>query len=130
MMKSEGIDPAKKVQGKLKEIFVSGGFQEAINFSFEDYELLTLFGKTEALGILNPISSEGSVMRTSLLPGLIRNTVLNLNRQEQDVRLFEIGKIFIPCREGQASRRDNEISCGCNRKKTAGTMGQGGIRFL
>jgi phenylalanyl-tRNA synthetase beta chain len=100
-MKSEGADPAKKVQGKFKEIFVSGGFSEAINFSFEDYELLTLFGKTEALGILNPISSEGAVMRTSLLPGLIRNSVLNLNRQEQNVRLFEIGKIFIPAGKGE-----------------------------
>jgi phenylalanyl-tRNA synthetase beta chain len=100
-MKSEGVDPAKKVQGKFKEIFVSGGFSEAINFSFEDYELLTLFGKTGALGILNPISSEGAVMRTSLLPGLIRNSVLNLNRQEQNVRLFEIGKIFIPAGKGK-----------------------------
>lgn len=101
IMKSEGIDPEKRVQARLKEIFISGGFHEAINYSFEDYEMLTLFGKTEALGILNPLSSEGSVMRTSLLPGLLRNTALNLNRQEQDVRLFEIGKIFIPSGKGK-----------------------------
>ncbi len=101
IMKSEGIDPEKRVRARLKEIFISGGFHEAINYSFEDYELLTLFGKTEALGILNPLSSEGSVMRTSLLPGLLRNTALNLNRQEQDVRLFEIGKIFIPAGKGK-----------------------------
>jgi phenylalanyl-tRNA synthetase beta chain len=100
-MKTEVIDPAKIAVRRFKEIFVSGGFSEAINFSFEDYELLTLFGKTEALGILNPLSSELAAMRTSLLPGLIRNSVLNLNRQEQNVRLFEIGKIFIPTGEGQ-----------------------------
>jgi phenylalanyl-tRNA synthetase beta chain len=101
IMKSEGVDPAKKVERRFKEIFVSGGFSEAINFSFEDYELLTLFGRTEALRIMNPLSSEGAVMRTSLLPGLIRNCVLNLNRQEQNVRLFEIGKIFTPSGKGE-----------------------------
>jgi phenylalanyl-tRNA synthetase beta chain len=100
-MKSEGIDPAKKVERRFKEILVSGGFSEAINFSFEDYELLTLFGKTEALRILNPLSKEGEVMRTSLLPGLIRNAMLNLNRQEQNVRLFETGKIFLPSGKGE-----------------------------
>jgi len=50
---------------------------------------------------LNPLSSELAAMRTSLLPGLIRNSVLNLNRQEQNVRLFEIGKIFIPAGKGK-----------------------------
>jgi len=100
IMKSETVDPAKKVERRFREIFISEGFSEAINFSFEDYELLSLFGKSEALKILNPLSSEGAAMRTSLLPGLIRNAALNLNRQEQNVRLFEIGKIFIPGGEG------------------------------
>ncbi len=100
VMKSETADPAKKVEKRFREIFISGGFSEAINFSYEDYELLSLFGKSEALRILNPLSSEGAVMRTSLLPGLIRNAALNLNRQEQSVRLFETGKIFIPGGDG------------------------------
>ncbi len=100
IMKSEGLDTGKKVKNILKEVLVSAGFHEVINFSFEDCGLLTLFGKSEALEILNPLSSEGSVMRTSLLPGIIRNSVLNLNRQEHDVRLFEAGKIFIPSGRG------------------------------
>ena len=100
IMKSEGVDTGKKVKNILKEVLVSAGFHEVINFSFEDCGLLTLFGKSEALEILNPLSSEGSVMRTSLLPGIIRNSVLNLNRQEHDVRLFEAGKIFIPSGKG------------------------------
>jgi phenylalanyl-tRNA synthetase beta chain len=100
LMKSEHPDPATRVRERFKEILISNGFNEAINYSFEDYELLTLFGITEALRILNPLSSVGSVMRTSLIPSLIRNTVLNLNRQEQDVRLFEIGKIFVPSGKG------------------------------
>ncbi len=100
-MKTERTDPAKIVLGRFKEIFVSGGFSEAINFSFEDSGLLTHFGNTGALAILNPLSSELAAMRTSLLPGLIRNSVLNLNRQEQNVRLFEIGKIFIPAGKGE-----------------------------
>ncbi len=98
-MSTELTSHGKKVQGKFKEIFTADGFYEVINYSFEDHEMLSLFSKEEALGILNPLSKEGSVMRTSLLPGLIRNTVLNLNRQEQDVKLFEVGKVFFS--EGQ-----------------------------
>lgn len=99
VMTSDGMSHQKRIQGKFKEIFTAGGFYEVINYSFEDDEMLGLFSKEETLAILNPLSKEGSVMRTSLLPGLIRNTVLNLNRQEQDIRLFEIGKIYIS--EGQ-----------------------------
>lgn len=84
------------MEKRLRDIFVSYGFLEAINYSFESPELLRTFGFEESLRIMNPISRELSEMRMSLLPSLVKNVRLNLSRQNQDVRLFESGKIFYP----------------------------------
>ena len=95
-MKSDNVNINKLVQDKFKEVLISTGFNEVINYSFEDHELLSLINKTQALKILNPLTTESSEMRTSLIPGLLKNAILNLNHQEQDLRLFEIGKVYIP----------------------------------
>ncbi len=84
------------MEKRLRDIFVSYGFLEAINYSFEAPELLRTFGFEESIRIMNPISRELSEMRMSLLPSLVKNVRLNLSRQNQDVRLFESGKVFYP----------------------------------
>ena len=84
------------MEKRLRDIFVSYGFLEAINYSFEAPELLRTFGFEESIRIMNPISRELSEMRMSLLPSLVKNVSLNLSRQNQDVRLFESGKVFYP----------------------------------
>lgn len=95
-MTTDGLKRERMLEERAKEILVSFGFFEVINYSFEDPELLALFDGTRPLGILNPLTREGSVMRTSLVPGIMRNVILNLNRQAQDIRLFEVGKAYIP----------------------------------
>ena len=84
------------MEKRLRDIFVSYGFLEAINYSFESPELLRTFGFEESMRVMNPISRELSEMRTSLLPSLAKNVRLNLSRQNQDVRLFESAKVFYP----------------------------------
>ena len=96
VMKTEGSKAKKTLENGIKQILASYGFLEVINYSFDDPAYLGLFNSTQPLGILNPLSSEGSVMKTSLFPGLMRNVSLNLNRQMNDVRVFEIGRIYIP----------------------------------
>ena len=48
----------------------------------------------DVMDLQNPLSLEMSVMRNSLWPGLLSNLVYNIKRQQKDVRLFEIGKVF------------------------------------
>ena len=105
-MKSDKVNINKFVQDKFEEVFISSGFNEVINYSFEDQSLLSLINQTEALKILNPLTTESSAMRTSLVPGLLKNAILNLNHQEQDLRLFEIGKVYLPV---ENSELPNEI---------------------
>lgn len=96
VMKTEGSKTKNILENRIKQILASHGFLEVINYSFDDPAYLGLFNSTEPLAILNPLSSEGSVLRTSLFPGLMRNVSLNLNRQINDIRVFEIGRIYIP----------------------------------
>ena len=78
---------------------VERGYQEAVTWSFNDPELDVAFsGGTAGLPLANPISSALSVMRQSLLPGLVQAALHNQQRQQARVRLFETGVRFV--REG------------------------------
>ena len=85
----------------LRRLLVARGYQEAITYSFIDPRLFELFSPgVEPLQLANPISSDMSVMRNSLWPGLIKALQHNLNRQQTRVRLFESGLRFVGQLEG------------------------------
>ena len=56
--------------------------------------------RLQALRIHNPLSEEQGVMRPTLLPGLLQTVGLNANRQNLDLKIFELGRVFYP-REGR-----------------------------
>jgi len=116
-MKTELPRSVRIVQSKFKEIFTANGFYEAINYSFEDEELLRLFSPEAALPILNPISKDGAVMRTSLTAGLVKNVLLNLSRQESDVRIFETGKVYIPSSGDRLPKEINKLAAAATGRK-------------
>jgi phenylalanyl-tRNA synthetase beta chain len=74
---------------------VARDYQEAITYSFVGADADSqLSGHRSELVIANPISSEMSVMRGTLWSGLLQAASDNLSRQQERVRLFEIGKSF------------------------------------
>ncbi|WP_443091525.1 phenylalanine--tRNA ligase subunit beta [Basfia succiniciproducens] len=82
---------------RIKLALVGNDFHEAITYSFVDPKLQSILHPEQAAWILpNPISSEMSAMRVSLLTGLLGAVVYNQNRQQNRVRLFETGLRFIP----------------------------------
>ena len=71
-------------------------YQEVLNFSFvEETWEADFAGNTNPIKLLNPIASQMSVMRSSLVGSLIANVRYNLNRKVGRVRLFEIGAIYL-----------------------------------
>jgi phenylalanyl-tRNA synthetase beta chain len=71
------------------------GYQELVNYSFIDAEIEKDFADgAEAIGVVNPISTQMSVMRSSLLGGLVSALQYNLNRKASRARLFEIGRVY------------------------------------
>lgn len=80
---------------KMRQLLVDRGYQEAITYSFVDAKILEILNPgVKALPLANPITSELSVMRTSLLPGLVGALLHNQKRQQSRIRLFETGLIF------------------------------------
>lgn len=79
----------------IREAVCARDYQEVINFSFVelDWEQRWL-GHADPIRLLNPIASQMSVMRSSLLPGLINNVVYNANRKQARVRVFELGRVY------------------------------------
>jgi phenylalanyl-tRNA synthetase beta chain len=87
--------------GKLREIAISIGYSEVINYSFIAPENLDAINfkntdpRNDPLKILNPISSDQSVMRTSILPSLLLNLKHNQNNNISSVKFFEISNVFL-----------------------------------
>lgn len=71
------------------------GYQETINYSFVEARWeRELAGNDDPVKLLNPIASQMSVMRSSLLGSLIAALKFNLDRKAERVRLFELGRVF------------------------------------
>jgi len=78
------------------ELMADLGYHEVITYSFVDAKLQALVDPQHPpLVLVNPISPEMAVMRTSLWPGLIEAVKYNVDRQQQRVRFFEIGACFL-----------------------------------
>jgi phenylalanyl-tRNA synthetase beta chain len=74
---------------------VARDYQEVISYSFVERKIdEQISGKENQLALSNPISSEMSVMRSSIFPGLLEAAASNVARQQGRVRFFEIGKTF------------------------------------
>ena len=102
---------------RLADALVAAGYREAITYSFVEPGLVELLAPgAEPVRIANPMSVDQSVMRTSLLPGLVGALRTNLSRQQNRVRLFELGQCF-PEASGAAPEasmvlRVGGIACG------------------
>ncbi|MBI1731762.1 MAG: phenylalanine--tRNA ligase subunit beta [Gammaproteobacteria bacterium] len=89
-MHSGGPDPRLR---EWRRALAARGYQEAITYSFTDTTLQEQFaGPGDTLSLRNPIASDLGVMRQSLLPGLLGALSFNRKRQQERVRLFEIGR--------------------------------------
>jgi phenylalanyl-tRNA synthetase beta chain len=79
----------------VREQMAARGYYEAINLAFVSHELLAKWGLGERLvPLANPLSADLAVMRPSLLPGLIQALSHNRARQQERVRLYELGRVF------------------------------------
>ncbi|MFO8089027.1 MAG: phenylalanine--tRNA ligase subunit beta [Desulfatiglandaceae bacterium] len=90
------------LRDKIREILVGSGFSEVISYSFTSRDSVGLLDVPEEhllrnfVSLMNPLSIDQSVMRTSLIPGVAGAARTNISRGEQDLKLFEWGKIFTP----------------------------------
>ena len=96
LLKMKQVNESLVSESDIRRLLAARGYQEAVCFSFIDPKLHKLFDPNhEPIALSNPISNDLSVMRTTLLPGLVKTAEYNLNRQQNRIRLFEIGLTFV-----------------------------------
>ena len=86
--------PNSSKDQKLRSSLLGLGYDETISLSFIAHEDAEQFSSVPVIELANPLSAEASVMRTSLVPGMLNMLAYNLNRGSADVRLFESGNVF------------------------------------
>ena len=108
-------DSGRALRKEATALLTSLGCYQAINYSFvspEHADQLGLPADDEGrntVSLLNPLTEEQSVMRRSLLPGLLENVRRNINFQSSSVRLFEIGKVFEPVADNVQPNEENHL---------------------
>ncbi|HOL04518.1 MAG TPA: phenylalanine--tRNA ligase subunit beta [Syntrophorhabdaceae bacterium] len=90
-----------RVINVLKDFLVSAGFFEVINFAFMGRKDIDNFlippsdSRSSSVSIINPISKDYGVMRTFMAPNVLKNIAYNINRGIKNIKVFELGKVFI-----------------------------------
>jgi len=88
------LTPIQKREGMARRTVAALGYNECVTYSFIDADNAAAYGAVPANRLENPISSEMSHMRPSLLPGLLAAAARNQARGFQDLALFEVGPVF------------------------------------
>lgn len=106
---------AYRIQNKSAEWLVSWGAYETLNYSFTDPVQMQSLGLRDEdqpyLWLLNPQSSNQSVMRVSLVPQLLTNLAYNINHSERNVKLFELGKVYLKTANGHTEPKHLGAVC-------------------
>jgi phenylalanyl-tRNA synthetase beta chain len=94
-------NPARKYERHVKDLVAAQGFTEVSNYSFISEEMARAFhlDPDAHIKVTNPIASDQSLMRTSLLPGIRKNLIDN-SRRLNSFRLFEVGREIHPKPKG------------------------------
>lgn len=96
-----GLTPEQRRERSLRATLVGLGFSEALSFSFHGADALADLGlapddhRRRAIEVHNPLREEESLLRTTLLPGLLGAARFNVHHGTAEVALFEIGRVFL-----------------------------------
>lgn len=102
------------------DLLVSQGFYETLSNSLTNPAYQEVIGQNngqKAVTILNPLSTELSVMRQSLLSSLLESVAHNINRRRQDLKLFEFGSIYQQDKGGFSESKQMSIVMTGNRRQ-------------
>ncbi|BHH83756.1 phenylalanine--tRNA ligase subunit beta [Desulforhopalus sp. 52FAK] len=109
-------DPSRLKRLSICQKMTTIGYTEAINYSFIADKHISMLGidakdsRFASVKLLNPLSEDQAVMRTTLLPGLLENVKRNINFQRPAVKLFELGKVFYPQGVNEQPIEENRLA--------------------
>lgn len=97
-------DAKREFRRAISDLLVAQGFYEVVTYAMISPESLLRSRQADLEGIRvqNPLSQDQAVLRLSLLPSLLSAAAFNINRDQKNLKLFEIGKIYLPWGEQDA----------------------------
>ncbi len=106
---------AQRTMDKINNTLRACGLNETMTYSFADpHELEQLRMPTEGMGIpvelLNPLNAEQSVMRQSIIPGLMRSVAYNQSRGVHNIQLYETGVVFFGTEGRKSPKERNRLA--------------------
>ncbi len=113
-----GYSPAQQMERRLGEICRSAGYDEIITYSFISpsyYDKIRWAEgdpRRQSFKILNPLGEDTSIMRTTLLPSMLEILTRNYNYRNAVVRLYEVGKTYLPGGEDGLANEARVLSLG------------------
>ncbi|GAB4561188.1 MAG: phenylalanine--tRNA ligase subunit beta [Geothermobacteraceae bacterium] len=102
----------KKFVDRARNCMVGQGFNEIVSYSFISPEAWDQLGlsagdpRRQVIRLLNPLTEEQSVMRTTLVPSMLQTVAGNLAYRSHDLRLFELRPVFLPATGGEEEHQE------------------------
>jgi len=116
------ISPQRRVTAQARAALSAHGFDEALNYSFLPEKDLAAVSPQPPLRVANPLTAEQGAMRTTLLAGLLRNVGYNLARGVHDLKLYELGRVYLP--EPDARNPSGELAWPTHEPRAPGPRAQ------
>ena len=113
-----GFSEEEKLERQLGSVCRAMGFDEIITYSFISptcYDKIRWAAddaRRESFKILNPLGEDTSIMRTTVLPSMLEILTRNYNYRNQNVRLYEVGRIYLPGGEDGLAVENKILSMG------------------
>jgi phenylalanyl-tRNA synthetase beta chain len=110
------VNPLRQLKARLRQLMAGQGFTETVNYSFISAgagDALLLDGgdpRRRTVKILNPLSEDQAVMRTTLIPGLLEVMERNRAQQVKNLKCFELGKVFEDCGRDDQPREEEMLA--------------------
>lgn len=108
--------PRLNLEERIRTVLTGSGYNEVINYSFITPESVDYLGLKETderrrmVYIKNPLAEDQSVMRTTMIFALLDSLKKNANNGYFNLRLFEMGRIFLNCGEGKLPEERNILA--------------------
>ena len=113
-----GYSAEEQLERQLSSVCRSAGYDEIITYSFISptcYDKILWpadYAKRQSFKILNPLGEDTSIMRTTTLPSMLEILTRNYNFRNQDVKLYEVGRIYLPGGEDGLANESKVLTLG------------------
>ena len=109
---SHKAQPARALRERMKDLLYAAGMQETVSYCLTSYETLRkveAVGDVQPLRMANPMTAAHEYLRTTLLANLLSTLAANLRHGETALRLFEVGRVYLPRGDDLPTEREMAV---------------------